>query len=198
MLPDFPLAKDAFHRGLLHWTKEQMLLREPILREISPVRQHEGQTSRLTRADGSSRDMGFEVFSHEAQIIGEDIRQGRVDRVYEMADEVATAIAGRQVALLLERVGEAANEVGNVIKGTGEITQEQFLQLLARVRTEFDPATLEPTGQCFVVDPETGRRLAARVKEWEADPSFVEQFNASRRLQLEAWRAREDSRKLVD
>jgi hypothetical protein len=199
MLPTFPRAERQFRAGIERWMRELMPLEEPLLTDVRSSRQHEGKSALLTRDDGSEHPIEYRDMGAAAQMSIEDIKNGNVGRVYEVASQMAKEMAGNQVKHMLQRIADATHEVGNVVTASdGQLTKEGFLEMMAKVRTDFDPKSLQPVGQRFVIHPSQVPRVMALMAEWEQDREFVAAVNRLKEAQIEEWRARENNRQLAD
>jgi len=198
MFPDFPKVKAKARRAFQRAVRNQILRHAPLLGQISHHRVHEGNRGRLTRHDGSEDPIGFEESRAEFEIPREQMKSITVEQLMEHVSLVAEQFAGQQMTLLFSRVGEAVESVGNVVSATELGNREAFLEMQRRLEVDFDVDTLEPRNQMIVLHPNQLDGFLAQMREWESDPTFVAELERIREAQLEAWRAREDSRRLVD
>lgn len=114
--------------------------------------------------------------------------------VVEMAEEMAK----QQSQYVFARISEAVEAVGNSVHAGGDFQPEHLLEVLRRKEMSFDPVTLEPTGEFFVVHPDTFKKIEPKLREWEKDPAFRAAHDALMEEKRREWREREASRKLVD
>ena len=198
MLPDFPRVKTRARRAFQRAVRNQILQHAPLLGQISHHLVHEGNRGRLTRQDGSEDPIGFEEGRAELEIPREQMKSITVEQLMEHVSLIAEQFAGQQMTLLFSRVGQAVESVGNVVSATELGNREAFLEMQRRLEVDFDPDTLQPRNQMIVLHPDQMEGFLAQMREWEADPTFVAELERIRQAQLEAWRAREDSRRLVD
>lgn len=198
MLPDYPDAKNRARRLLIKLMQEQVPQHEPLLAGIKHSRVHEGRSAVLTRQDKSIDDIEFRSAGAEVSLTREQMRRGTVDELLEHVSSMAAQLAGQQVQLMFEKVSKAVEEVGNVVSASELGTKEAFLEMQRKLEVDFDPETLEPKNLVIVLHPSQVQSFKAQAEEWEKDPTFVAEMNQIREQQIEAWRARENSRKLVD
>lgn len=198
MLPDFPDVKRFAQRQFLRAVQRQIPEHEPILRGIKSSRAHEGTTALLTRADATSANINFQEATAELSVSREQMRSITAEQLMEHIVSMSRQFADHQVRQLFSRVSEAVEEIGNSVSARELGAKEAFLEMNRRLEVSFDPETLEPMNQVIVLHPSQVVSFKAQVDEWQQDPEFVAEMNRIRQQQLEAWRAREDSRKLVD
>lgn len=198
MLPDYPDTKNRARRLLIKLIQEQMPQHEPLLAGIKHSRVHEGRSAVLTRQDESIDDIEFRSAGAEVSLTREQMRRVTVDELLEHVSSMAAQLAGQQVQLMFEKVSKAVEEVGNVVSASELGTKEAFLEMQRKLEVDFDPETLEPKNLVIVLHPSQVQSFKAQAEEWEKDPAFVAEMDRIREQQIEAWRARENSRKLVD
>ena len=107
-------------------------------------------------------------------------------------------IAQKQTEMLLAGASRAAESVGNTVNVGGSLQPEHFLDMLRKIRMDFDRTTGEPRYPSLVVHPSQLPAIQAKMTEWDADPRLVEEKRKIIEAKREEWRAREDNRKLVD
>lgn len=111
---------------------------------------------------------------------------------------MAEQFAEQQAKLMFTRISEAVEQVGNVVSAGDRGLNEAFLDMQRRLDVDFDPDTLEPKNQVLVIHPDEADKFMSEAAKWEKDPDFVAEMEKIRQQQIEAWRARENHRKLVD
>lgn len=198
MLPDFPDVKNLARRAFIRAVRRGIPQHEPLLDGIGQSRVHEGKTARLTRRDESTDQIEFQAASATLDITREQMRRTSVEQLLEHASHIAEQFAEQQAKLMLSRLSEAVEQVGNSVSAAELGMKEGFLEMQRRLEVEFDPETLEPKNQVLVMHPSQAEKFMAQATEWDQDPEFVAEFEKIRQQQIEAWRARENRRKLVD
>jgi hypothetical protein len=198
MLPDFPEAKDHARRLFLRAVRSQIPQHEPLLGDIKHSRIHEGESARLTRQDESTDEIEFEVTGAEFEVTREQMRRVTIDQLLEHVSSVADQLAAQQSQLMFRRLSQAVEQVGNSISAAELGIKQGFLEMQRRLEVDFDPETLEPKNLVLVLHPSQTEQFLAQAAEWDKDPEFVAEMEKIRQQQIEAWRAREDRRKLVD
>ena len=198
MLPDFPDVKDRNRRLFLEAVRKRILAQEPLLAGIGHRRVHEGRTARLTRRDRSVDEMEFQEARAELQIPREQMRSVTIEQLLAHVNIMAEQFAEQQVHLMISKIHEAVENVGNSVSAQELGNMEAYLESQRRIEVEFDPDTLQPKDMVIVLHPDRVDSFVAQMKQWEEDPYFREESEKIRAKQLEAWRAREDSRRLVD
>ena len=198
MFPDFPEAKKLGRRAVLRAVRQGFAIHEPLLEGIRHNTDHEGHRGRLERADDSVQDIEYQRASAELLLTREQMRRITMPELAEKVAGMSQQLAGQQVQLMLARVSEAVDEVGNSVSAASLGTKAAFLEMQRRIEVEFDPVTLEPKNMVIVLHPSQVESFKAQVDEWEKDPEFVKEMESIRAKQIEDWRARENRRTLVD
>lgn len=199
MLPDFPSLKKRVNRQLLLFVKAQIPVVAPLLRDVSSFVQHEGVQTAMTRADDSHESIDYARGEFKFTIPTEEMRTFDMDALRTRLVQLAEEIGEHQSKLMLARISEAAESVGNTINAKGEFKREHLLEILRKVQVDFDPATGDRRpGFSWVMHPDTAAKVLAKVSAWEEDKSFQREIQRVEEEQREAWRAREARRKLAD
>lgn len=198
MLPDFPEAKKLGRRAVLRSVRKEFAVHEPLLEGIRHNTAHEGHRGRLERNDSSVQDIEYERASAELLLTREQMRRITIPELAEKITSMSQQLAGQQVQLLLARLSEAVDQVGNAVSAASIGTKAAFLEMQRRLEVDFDPATLEPKNMVIVLHPSQVEGFKAQVEVWEQDPEFLREMEAIRAKQIEEWRARENRRTLVD
>ncbi len=198
MLPDFPEVKRHAGTQFLRAVTRQIPVHEPILRDIRHTRVHEGRTAKLTRADRSTDQIEFQKASAELSIGRDHMRRITLEQLMEHAAHMAKQLAGQQVQLMIARLSEAVDAIGNSVSAKEIGAKEAFLEMERRIQMEFDPETLEPKNLIFLLHPDQVESFKVQAEEWEKDPEFVSERTRIRQRKLEEWRARENRRQLAD
>lgn len=197
-LPDFPEVKGYVERQLFRVMRQRITDIEPLLREIRHNRIHEGSMMRLTRADTTTDHISLQSAYADMEIPRDEMRGTSVEQLLERIDLMARQFADQQAQLLIAKIGEAVDKSGNAVSAAVLGEKEAFLEMHRRIEVDFDAATLEPRDTAFIVHPSQVDALKAKLEEWEKDPDFQAEMERIHQQQLEAWRARENNRQLVD
>lgn len=198
MLPDFPAVKEHARRLFLRAVRDRIPEHAPLLRGIRRSRIHEGRSARLTRQDTSTDEIEFQAASAELEMTREQMRRITVEQLLDHVSSMAEQFARQEVQLMFTRISEAVEQVGNSVSAAELGVKEGFLEMQRRLEVDFDPETLQPKNLVLVMHPSQVERFKVQAEEWEQDPKFVAEMEKIRQQQLEAWRARENRRKLVD
>lgn len=180
------------------WTRQQVPIVAPLLRDISQSTQYEGASARLLRTDGSEDQIDYEKASFEFEITREEMRSFDLEKLQEKLRQLARKFADAQQAMMFRKLSRVVEEVGNTVDAGGDLQPHHFLDMIRKVEMSFDPKTNEPTGLTIVVHPSQIDRLLAKWKSWEQDPAFVAEYERLLEEKREAWRARESNRRLDD
>jgi hypothetical protein len=198
MVPDYPSIKAHARQTLMEWTQRQVPLLGPLLRDISRSRQHEGASARLVRADGSEGRMDYPESSFSFSLERAEMRSFDMARIQSKLLELAKKFADAQEQMMFRHLSEAVDATGNTVDTGGDMQPKHLLEMMRKIRMDFDPVTNEPKGLAFVVHPDALDRLMAKWKSWEQDPAFVQEYESILAQKREEWRARESDRRLVD
>jgi len=171
---------------------------EPILAQVGRSRMHEGRLARITRQHESAEDMCFPAHTADFTLTRAQMRRMSIEELLTHVTGLAQQLASQQSELMFDRIREATESTGNVVSTRQLGAKEAFLEMERRVLTDFDPETLQPRNMFIVVHPSQAEKLIRLATEWEKDPEFVAERERIRQVKIEEWRAREDSRKLVD
>lgn len=198
MLPDFPEVKNFARRAFIRAVRQRIPHHEPLLAEIKHSRVHEGRYAHVTRLDESTDRIEFQAARADLEVTRDQMRRITVDELLEHVSRIAEQFAEQQARLMFTRISEAAEQVGNVVSAADKGLKEAFLDMQRRLEVDFDPDTREPKNQVIVMHPDQAEKFMAEAATWEQDPEFVAEMDRIRQQQIEAWRARENRRKLVD
>jgi hypothetical protein len=199
MFPDFPEYKSRIQKLLLRRVQHAIKEIAPVLGEIHTFRQHEGNSGVLARSDGSTDVMDFPEITSELKLSHEEMKSLSLEQVAERLQSVARDFASAQMKLMVKKVSEAADTVGNTVSaGGGDFTPELFFEMIRKIHIDFDPETGAPQFPTFLVHPSQGDKLRNKLEQWSSNPELHTEYTKILQTKFEEWRAREDLRKLVD
>jgi hypothetical protein len=199
MLPDFPDLKRRTNNRLSQFIRAQVPQVAPLLSDVATYIQHEGRAGGLTREDSSYDETELKGEPFPLALSREEMKTMDGDVLRIRLIELAKQIAEYQTKLMLSRVSEAVDSVGNSVSTGGELRPEHLLEALQKVHIDFDPVTEErKPGFKWVMHPDTAKAVMAKVTEWEKDQSFQDEMERIEKKQKEDWRAREARRTLAD
>jgi hypothetical protein len=186
--------RDAFKRELFR----AMWDVSPILKEIRTRPQAEGKDASYEREDGKIVQVDYKLRTVEQRSQLEEAQGFTPEAFLQIAADIGEEMGNKMLADLLDGVGRAAKEVGNVVDFGGQgITFEKFLEMIANVHTEFDDLG-RPDLKTFVGSPDACKDYTKKVREWTSDPAkqaAIEQVIDQHR---KAFIEREASRRMVD
>ena len=166
---------------------------------VTTFHQHEGNLGKIVRTDGSEGTIDFKSVSCESVLKREEMKRFDIEALLQKLTAFAKQIGQAQTQQMLALAGEAAESVGNVVRTGGELTPDKFLEVFRRVEMDFDPQTLRPKpGHVIAMHPDVAASVIQKVKEWEKDPKYKEEYERIIAVKREEWRDREANRKLVD
>ncbi|MFH1893308.1 MAG: hypothetical protein ABIK83_11580 [Candidatus Zixiibacteriota bacterium] len=131
MIPDFKEAKEKLSEHFMRYIKARtMQYLGPLAMPVSQV--FEGGTTLATvMDDGKVFESDLETHKGEITISFDDIKSGNVEKVKGSLDEIANQMAQAQATMILGRVSELCDEVGNTVNGQ-PFTGDTFLAVLRR------------------------------------------------------------------
>ena len=169
MLPVFPRARKAMQDTFFHGIFEAMWNASPLLRQIRVRAQVEGREASFEQEGGKTVNLKYEALRVIRSLKFEDACGLDPEAFIEIAEGIGTEMGRAMLRSVLEDVRIAATEVGNTLTCEGNgISFDQFLELTAKLRTEFDEEG-NPRGKTLVLSPEAFNQMSEAMKEWEAD-----------------------------
>lgn len=171
---------------------------DPILSRVRRLTIHEGGRVDLTRADKSKDEMQMTRATADIEIPVEQLKFITFDDLVAHAAKLAKQLADHQSRIMFEKLERVTTEFGQVVDAKALGAKRAFLEMEEKVWTDFDPDTLEPRNQVLVIHPSQREKLVALAAELDKDEEFKKELAAIRARKIEEWRARENSRKLVD
>jgi hypothetical protein len=198
MLPDFPDIKQIGRRRVREFIEQNIPQFAPILADIRRFRQHEGARGHITRVDASEGTLDYPETGFNFVLTRDEMKSLDMVGVMQKLRSLAEKFAEAQSKSMFETISAAAEAVGNVRKGVGELTPEAFLSLLQKMEMDFDERTGQPHWPTIVMHPDTLAANAEKFKEWDRDPAVRAELNRVIEQKREEWRARENSRTLAD
>ena len=197
MLPDFPKVKEKLNIMIDFYLKQAKLSHLGPLANIRETIYFEGSKTVINRDDGSVSEIESEEFSVMLKFEMDEIETMTHEKVLEKIDNLAKEMAEKQAKFFYERIGEFAEEVGNVVSAEGEtISIDHFFEVLEKVSRDFD-STGKPDEIVFTASPELFQSIAKIIEEAKSDPEIQQRLDVIMEQKREEWRVRESNRKLV-
>ena len=197
MLPDFLKVKEKLKMMIDYRLKQAILSNLGPLADIREAFLFEGSKTVINRDDGSVSEIESKEFSVMLKIEMNEVETMTHEKVLETIEHLAKEMAEKQAKLFYEKIGESAEEVGNVVSDDGEtFSMDLFFEVLEKVSRDFD-STGKPDEIVCVADPELFPSIAKVIEEAKSDPEMAKRFDAIMERKREEWRARESRRKLV-
>ena len=198
MLPDFPKIKQELLARAVAYV-EHLVRQEPLLSEIRRVHHFEGDEMLTTPSPGPAQASGYEHYqSANFHLTAAEVIAKGPDAFFEHLQTLADELRAQQVRTMLERVGQAADAVGNVVNAAGRpYGPDVLLEALETIEIAFNEDGT-PQMPRMIVSPEIAAYIRAHAAEWEADPMFRERHARILQRKREEWDDRERHRELVD
>jgi hypothetical protein len=198
MLPDYLALKRDLAARLVRETSAAAH-GAALLNEIAQSTLHEGDRWEILRADGSRSTTSFGNPIETKVVIGiEDARKHGPQASLRAVHDMSTELAEKMTKRMFETIGEAVEQVGNVIDAKGQpFSADLFIEMLEKIELSFDDAGnwQPPT---ITLHPETAEKVIPKLKESENDPAIKARMDAIIERKRGEWRAREARRTLVD
>jgi hypothetical protein len=170
MLPVFPKARAAMQKVSGDEMFAGMWGVCPLLKQIRVRPQTEGREASYQREDGKVVEMQYNLRRVERGVKVEDAKGLSPEEFLEFYSNAGRELGNMMMADLLKGVGDAAEEVGNVIGLEGKgLTFEKYLEMTAKIYTEFDDYGC-PRPKSVVLPPELLQKFQKDIREWAADP----------------------------
>jgi hypothetical protein len=198
VLPDLPGLKqdlqyifDGYLRKAIH---ERMGPFADVPRHII----HEGMEMRVHQADGTADDTGMKMASAQMLIQAQDIPhisvKERIEKLNELADDMAKQIARN----LYGSLNESLEKAGQVVDNKGKpFSMESVFAVLEKVDIDFDHCGNPVPGFRFVVGQDLFPRVRELIEQGKNDPSIRKRHDEIMAKKWLEWRDREAARKLV-
>ena len=197
MLPDFLKTKEKLNIMIDFNLKQAILFHLGPLADIRETIYFEGSKTVINYDDGSVSEIESEEFSVMLKLDMDEIETMTHDKVLEKINDIAKEMAEKQAKFFFKRIGEFAEEAGNVVSAEGEtFSMDIFFEVLEKVSRDFDHAG-KPDEISFAASPELFQSISKVFNEAKSDPEVQKRFDAIMEQKREEWRVRESNRKLV-
>lgn len=197
MLSDFPLAKKNILQFLLKYLEKKVLeYSGGFVGRIPKSVMHEGSRIRIEYEDGTADESELASVRVTAEIDTPKLLKNK-DEIFLLLDEMAREQAAKQANLVLDKISEATERIGNTIPIQGEITPNDFLAMLEKVEIDFksDGSPIVPV---IIADTSILKSIPRVFKIIENDPTLLHRFQEIMTKQKQNWDDRTANRKLVD
>lgn len=198
MLPDFPQVKAKIKKRILIPVFERARKSDPLLSSIRHTIQHEGHKAEYQTVSGEKVQTNYEKFSSEYQITREEVESGDFESIFKkfqkMGDDAASALAQYSFKF----ISQVIDKTGNTVNANGKFTYEKFIEVVDKMPIDFDDETGEPRMPSLYIHPDMAGQVKELIQEAESNPENKSRFEQIMERKKEEWRARENSRKLVD
>ncbi len=197
MLPDYLKTKEKLNIMIDFNLKQAILLHLGPLADIRETICFEGSKTVINRDDGSVSEMNPHEMTAEIEIKLEEMEGMNHEMVLDKINTMAEKMAEKQAKFFYKRIGEFAEEAGNVVSAEGEtFSMDIFFEVLEKISRDFDHAG-KPDEIRFSASPELFQSISKVFNEAKSDPEIQKRFDAIMEQKREEWRVRESNRKLV-
>jgi len=198
MLPDYPHIKKLVQQAYLDTIEKARQMRLGAFRDVRVTQMHEGTKSSLRREDGATTSFDTEELTASAQVKASDPNEPlTAEQIQSLSRDLGTRMAEAQIKMILSRMDEAVEEVGNVT-APGLSMVEQIIQTHEMIEVDFDNDEQPAQLHAMFGSQEMVEKYHEAMAVIENDPVLRKRYEVARSQQLEKWRDRENSRKLVE
>ena len=199
MLPDFPNAKDKVLSKIRTRFKTRATQKTGPFSTLRTKVLHEGNKWWSEGIDGSIDRDPLNKIETEMKISLDEIERTPMsfDQVLKKFDDAADDMGQKLSTSFYDKLNKVTEESGNVIDGEGKpLSPEKYLEVLETIQFDFN-SNGEPELPTIVVHPNQLEQANKVLDEIFSNPKFNKLYNAIIEKERLAWRARENSRKLV-
>jgi hypothetical protein len=190
MLPDFPKIKNKLNHGTYLYIMKNFH-QTPLLSSMKKQIHFEGDGFSIQDEDNSKKSK-YKEFSSRFEISDDDLLnkglmayvEGILGAIEEMNNE------GEK--LVIERLKEASEKSGNIVKHKGKLTTDDILEMYEMATISFD----ENGNHGYVFYG--GDDCKEAIDELKSNPEYVEKYRKIIEKKRQEWNDRENNRKLVD
>jgi hypothetical protein len=198
LLPDFPKQKAYANRVITQWLRDAVRRHAPLVAAAPRHIHHEGADWLLTREDHTTDTSPYQKISSVLTLTRSDVLNLSLEELLKRIDQLAREIAGQQERYVIDRISEAATQVGNVVEARHRpLDPELFLQTLEKLWIEFNPDG-SPRMPTIATGPEHGPQIRQVLRSLSTDLVLKRRMTELLERKREAWNARQASRRLAD
>ena len=199
MLPDFPDQKGQF----IELTERMFLARvraNPILSLFPSEPIFEGATIRTSVESGYEEANNLEAIEHQFDLNVDEIMENGHGVYLEKLWLLADATVRDMVGLVLSKISETTDKVGNSIDLAGaELKEEHILDMFRNLEIAFDENDQPDFSTGFILaHPDNAPVLEKLDRNIKTIPRYRQEFDQIIEEKRRKWHARENHRKLVD
>lgn len=158
---------------------------------------HEGDGTKMVRADGSEEDNETDCVSAEMVIDLDAVPGMTADERYGHIAKMAEDMASSMTRTMYERLGENLDRAGQSISAQGRgFSPELLLEMFEKMEMDFDEHG-NVKNIYMTAAPSQSAQITAALKRLETEPELRAKHDALMERKRGNWRDREASRKLV-
>jgi hypothetical protein len=150
-----------------------------------------------TAGSGVTSQDSFEKVEASFKVTDDELIRDGFQAFLSKIGTVAEELAAQREKLLIAKIQQVTGSTGKVVDAKGELSPQVILEALEKIDMEFDD-TGKPKHLAIVLYPNQIQKFLKSAALWAKDPEYLKAYNELMRKKREEWRAREDSRKLVD
>lgn len=197
MLPDLPEFKRDYMIVLTQQVRRRASEYMPGINQAAQHLIHEGRTTLISRADGTSGECEMKHASaeieHQSEIDSPISREQKIQILDSLAQEIAKQISEHVFATMHQGLDEA----GQVIDHKGQpLDADVIMKMLEKMHIDFD-AHGQPKNIVFVTGADVQAVAARELERMSVDPELQQRFEDLMNKKRMEYRDREAARKLV-
>lgn len=196
MLPDFSLAKKEIKKRIDQYLEERVRYHSgEVFGNIQHRPIHEGEGLYTEYEDGTTHETEMRQI-HSTMDFSKNELMNDPSLRFKKLDEMAKEIAFEQSKLIVDGISEITEKVGNVIKGKGKFSAEDYLSVMRKITIDFNKDG-SPRLPSMVVSPEQQKEIEKVIQEVEKSETLNAEYKKIIEQQRSNWHDRESNRKLV-
>lgn len=197
MFPNFPKTKQNLHNALMEFFQNQVFVHSGgLIKDIPKRIIHEGNGFIMEYEDGMIDDTKLTLMRSSFEYNARELIKNPGD-IFSKLNEMAKSHAMQELKLVVDKISEVSEKIGNVTKYKKEITPEDLFDAFEKITIDFnaDGSARMPQiwgGEAIM------RALPKVFEQIDKDPVLTKKFTDIMDRQKQKWHDREVNRKLVD
>jgi hypothetical protein len=197
MLPDLPKLKRDIQHVLDRYLKLQTHSRLGVFQEAQKQIIHEGNRTRVIRADGSTEESLLRKASAEMEIKYDEVPRLTFESRLVKLNDIAEQMAMEMSKQLFGSLTDTLNKSGQSINNQGRpLDAEAIFSVLEKIQLEFDSSG-QHKKLSIVLPPALIQKFHEVLKTIDNDPELSKRHEEIMQRKKQEWHDREASRKLV-
>ena len=196
MLPDYIDTKNRLQEALVRWLRLRVRYYLGPLGDIPRYSIFEGKKTSIIRPNNQEDITEMHRLENEFSIKFDEVPNITLEEILKRLDTVAQKMADEMARQVYTTISDAADRVGNVIRNTGKITPEAFLEMFETIDVVFNEDG-EAEMPDIHIHPSMKETLKDAIKKLHEEKKYQQKFEEIMLAKKDKWRVREADRKLV-